>query len=827
VTRRALLVGSATSGLVGVDTDIELLQGELGRRGFEQVRVLTGSAASRAGILDGLDRLVAETRTGDDVVVAYSGHGARLPLLDPSAQLAAGQSGYLHFVVPTDFAASTPTDFRGLLAGELSRAQWRLTDAARSVTTILDCCHSGTLSRDVDVRPKALSQWQVEQVPAAGVETLLDALRAEPSRPVEANPFAVRVVACAAHETAFEVPAAGGGAVGLLTDRLVAVLREVGDRPVSWRALLARVRAEVARRIPAQRPDVEGPADRVPFSATTRPESFGLPVGRRPDGRVVVPGGLLLGLGVGSTVRLVDEQGSPPAALGEATVTALEAADAILDRPPAAALPDGTSAVPVGSGALDRLVRVDTTEPVAAALRNALAARPGLGVAGAGDPAFATVTETDELLEVVDRAGAPWRQPQPADDAGVSWTVDLLDVLARGDRLRARGRDDGGAGFDSGVRLRAEALTRREWEPLAAAGARVPAGTPVRLTVSNEGASDAYASLLDVGLSGRTALVTTDSPAGRLLRPGESSTVAYPDGLRLTWPADVPAGDERPESLVLLITSEPFDARALTTREPPAPVRGEGPAVRGGVAAVLARDLAPLAEAAPERPGMQVDVAHVDLVVVPDPDAAFAVVERVTPDQAALVPRGVDIPAAVSVRLEQLTVLRNRALRHADVRVDWMVLTRRGDEPVLETRTERFPRIRAGEALPLENLLLFSGPVAGFLDLALWVSRDDRGRAELPDIMTEIIQSQEVRGPLMGMADAFGSDPTMLAIDVVAAAAAIVGVVAGVVRTMGSAHIGLYRTTLLPVERFGVGRRPPAGLHQAQDIQFALEILPA
>ena len=136
MTRRALLVGSATGGLVGVDTDVALLQDELGRRGFDAVRVLAGTDATRAGILDGLRRLISETQGGDDVVVAYSGHGARVPFAHPDARLAAGQGGYLHFVVPTDFAQSTTTDFRGVLAGELSQVPMRPL-AARALVGLL------------------------------------------------------------------------------------------------------------------------------------------------------------------------------------------------------------------------------------------------------------------------------------------------------------------------------------------------------------------------------------------------------------------------------------------------------------------------------------------------------------------------------------------------------------------------------------------------------------------------------------------------------------------------------------------------------------------
>ena len=38
-------------------------------------------------------------------------------------------------------------------------------------------------------------------------------------------------------------------------------------------------------------------------------------------------------------------------------------------------------------------------------------------------------------------------------------------------------------------------------------------------------------------------------------------------------------------------------------------------------------------------------------------------------------------------------------------------------------------------------------------------------------------------------------------------------------------EIGLYRTSFLAFERFGVGRQPAEGLRQAQGIEFAYEVI--
>lgn len=74
MTRRALVVGSQIEGLRGVHNDVTAMVDVLTVRGFA-IDQRTGDAASRAGILDGYDRLIEASSDGDAAVVYYSGHG--------------------------------------------------------------------------------------------------------------------------------------------------------------------------------------------------------------------------------------------------------------------------------------------------------------------------------------------------------------------------------------------------------------------------------------------------------------------------------------------------------------------------------------------------------------------------------------------------------------------------------------------------------------------------------------------------------------------------------------------------------------------------------
>jgi len=75
--RRALLIGSQTHGLEGVDADVGRMSDALASRGFA-ITPCIGAAATRDGILGAYEQLIAETQWLDAVCIYYSGHGGRV-----------------------------------------------------------------------------------------------------------------------------------------------------------------------------------------------------------------------------------------------------------------------------------------------------------------------------------------------------------------------------------------------------------------------------------------------------------------------------------------------------------------------------------------------------------------------------------------------------------------------------------------------------------------------------------------------------------------------------------------------------------------------------
>jgi hypothetical protein len=299
----------------------------------------------------------------------------------------------------------------------------------------------------------------------------------------------------------------------------------------------------------------------------------------------------------------------------------------------------------------------------------------------------------------------------------------------------------------------------------------------------------------------------------------------------MTWPDDVPEDAGRAEQLLVVLADRHQDLRPLQT---PAGARARGAAdspldavldeVRTGV-----RDWTPSGEATP----LRYRVEHLEFFLEPRPrprleEPAFELDDRPDPSVRGLLPRAAEPPpASVAVRLVELAVLKNRALFRAAVRVDSLVLTRDGSGAgVVEARTFRFPNISDAELLPLDNVMLYHGDVGDFLELALWVNRDDAKGKDLGELFSGELGRPEVRDALVALGGLVVAAPhAAVAFGAVAAVATLVTVGARLVQVATGRDIGTYRTSKLAFERFGEGRTPPEGRRRAQDLEFAYEVI--
>lgn len=118
------------------------------------------------------------------------------------------------------------------------------TEKTRNVTIILDCCFSSGMIRDSRPGIKPVSKyWPTTEKYniAKHVKRLRLDGKLQENLYVEGNPDAVRRVAAASTEKAYEFMNKKGQRVGLLTDTLAEALDETFGNDVSWRTTLLRV----------------------------------------------------------------------------------------------------------------------------------------------------------------------------------------------------------------------------------------------------------------------------------------------------------------------------------------------------------------------------------------------------------------------------------------------------------------------------------------------------------------------------------------------------------------------------------------------------------
>jgi Caspase domain len=583
VTRRALLIGSETSGLKGCNADVALMSDALAARDFGDIDVRIAGDANRTGIVDGFERLIASVGADDVLFVYYSGHGGRIVRPDFDERKAAGLPVHFQFIVPTDMDDSDVGDFRGVLSEELTGYQRRLTDAFVSlgslpnVTTILDCCHSGYMARAVDVVQKSIDA-ESKGFRMRGIREHAAQLSGVAAiAGLATNRDAVRVVACQSEESAFEFPSSRGGRHGALTDALVSVLDDLGPAPVSWGMTIELVRRRVRALVPEQRPDVEGPADRLLFSGDRLAQRTAMAL-TVIDDEVTIEAASVLGITVGDEFRLV--KAGFDETIGTAVVQRIDGGGAVLDitstgADPGEAISGGNAVAIPTSVTVPRVqVAIEFEGENAEALRNRLRDEASVAVTAETTKAAIRVTrESDELI-LCDESGDRWRVDAYGDnDAGHRTLVRDVDAIGVGHRLLDLPAGEGDCALGPVVTVEFGTVIDGKRQPLASSGERLVAGTKIFLTVTNTSAETLFAWIFDVGVSGRSSLLTNAAPSGTLLgatgTEGDRLDVWGPVGESLFWPVDVPvagaANAARWESMLVLTADRRGDLSSLAS----------------------------------------------------------------------------------------------------------------------------------------------------------------------------------------------------------------------------------------------------------------------
>ncbi len=153
---RALLIGindypDPENRLEGCVNDVFLMSAVLQECGFrpEEIRVVLNDRATASGVLERLEWLLDGADDGQNRVLFYSGHGAQIP-----GYGANGEPDRLdECLVPYDFDWSRE---HAVVDNQFYELYSQLPEDARFLA-ILDCCHSGGMTRDGSARVRGLN----------------------------------------------------------------------------------------------------------------------------------------------------------------------------------------------------------------------------------------------------------------------------------------------------------------------------------------------------------------------------------------------------------------------------------------------------------------------------------------------------------------------------------------------------------------------------------------------------------------------------------------------------------------------------------------------
>lgn len=560
--------------------------------------VLTNEQATRERILAALEDLAQRTAPGDIVVVHYSGHGSQVPDKDGDEG-----DGLDETLVAADSGRGRFPN-RDIIDDELAVFFKRIGDKTPYLTVILDCCHSGTGTRDLFGAKSRGLPPDLREGPPSPPPPKASAF----SRAQRRLNYAF-IGGCRDDEKSYEYQEPLGDGVlhqGALSYFLHKELATVSG-PVSLRTVFERAARRVSELYSTQHPQSEGVLDRAVFGTEELPVIEGASVGPRTGGSVVLRTGVLQGATAGSTFQIFPsrDRTAPQDAIGTVEIERVLATTAvakIVDESGPGAIRESAFARELRHAIGDPGLVVEVApcspakEEARAALVSALGSCPNLRVTSDGSAAYRIyaidprtaaadpVPQLGALAEpvwaVVERDG---ELALPALSLSNPRTVQALaSALVQLARRRALLLFDNPSPTSSlrGT-VTCEVLVQRgaEWSPVPLdASGQIPLteGTRVAVRIKNGSPQAIYPFLFYIGIEGTIDKIFPDQVSWEQWYPGRSVVVGATDDVQLcvALPEDFPwSGAPQRRGVVggtgylkLIVTQLPVDLGAALSQ---------------------------------------------------------------------------------------------------------------------------------------------------------------------------------------------------------------------------------------------------------------------
>ncbi|MCF0207405.1 MAG: caspase family protein, partial [Bacteroidales bacterium] len=301
---------------ISADHDVPLIQKTLQGLGFkdEDITYLKDDQATKEGMMNAFNELLAKVGEGDEVVIHYSGHGHQifddngdeidgldecLVCYDAPMKMVEGYKGEKHF--RDDELGQVVERFRIKLGKD------------GHLLLFLDSCHSGTGTRGAAKVRGGAPALVPEGWHAPSGAPKLDGkvgmgMGATNSRgAVDVNNLAKYVVfsGASANELNYETFDDEGTSVGSLSYCIFKSFSQMKEGD-TYRQVFARIMAEMASKAPFQNPAIEGDVDYSVFGGdfTTQAEYFNM-TSVKNDSIITINAGRLVGVNPGTTIAFV------------------------------------------------------------------------------------------------------------------------------------------------------------------------------------------------------------------------------------------------------------------------------------------------------------------------------------------------------------------------------------------------------------------------------------------------------------------------------------------------------------------------------------------
>lgn len=420
--------------------DLNYIKPALMGQGFAEsdIEVLQNEKATKAGIVDAINRLIARARQGDIVVFHFSGHGQQI--FDDAARKDEAD-GYDEALVPYNANMRYGNGYTGQNhlrddeLGDKFKELRKVIGKTGSLLVLLDACHSGTATRGQEI---AVTRGGDEKCEPAGYASTVPHSRGSGAEGVfddkELLSNMVVISAASADQLNYETKDAEQNGVGSLSYAFSRAISQTSGT-INYKILFEKIKTDIQSWKPFQSPQIEGNTEQqvlggqfVKTADIIRISSWAK------DGSIEIPRGAIHSVAKGARfniypVEVTDFKNTKPVASGEIIDAGMVKSTGQFTSP----APDKSKAYNVvfearSFGELSVAVKIAVKEAaVAGALRDKLKQFEYVSLdkpnADISITAYTDPKSKQELLQVVSTNDSIlWEKPWPSNARSLSET---------------------------------------------------------------------------------------------------------------------------------------------------------------------------------------------------------------------------------------------------------------------------------------------------------------------------------------------------------------------------------------------------------------------